>query len=218
MTPTTYSIRGGQAGKDRLAVLSRVLAPTTGALLDRIPITRDARCLDVGCGGGDVTAQLAARVPDGTVVGTDRDDVKIALARADMPANVELRVEDVARTVTSGQTYDIVYARFLLSHLCDASAWVTALVGLVAPGGWLVVEDVRISGSFCSPPSPEFARSLDIYCRTVRANGGDPNLGPALPRHLRAAGLADIGIDVVPAGGPRRRRQADPAADARRAP
>jgi SAM-dependent methyltransferase len=144
---------------------------------------------------------LAARVPSGRVVGTDRDAVKIELARAGAATNVEFRVEDVAETVASGARYDAVYARFLLSHLPDAAHWVGSLAQLVAPGGALVVEDVRISGSFCSPPSAAFRRSLDIFCRTVRANGGDPELGPHLPRHLRAAGLGDIGVEVVqPAG------------------
>jgi hypothetical protein len=65
----------------------------------------------------------------------------------------------------------------------------------------LVVEDVHISGSFCSPPSAEHARALRIYIDTVRANGGDADLGPHLPRLLHAAGFADIGVEVVqPAG------------------
>ena len=196
-----YVIRGGGVGRDRLRVLSGVLGPTTAALLDRAGIAADAECLDVGCGGGDVTALLAARAPSGRVVGTDRDAVKIELARTGAAPNVEFRVEDVADTVASVARYDVVYARFLLSHLRDAAAWVRSLAQLVAPDGALVVEDVRISAAFCSPPCSAFQRSQDIYSQTVRANGGDPELGPHLPRHLRAAGLDDIGIEVVqPAG------------------
>ena len=69
MTTPHYVIRGGLEGRERLRVLSRVMWPTTNALLDRIGIAPDARCLDLGCGGGDVTVLLAARVPDGVVVG-----------------------------------------------------------------------------------------------------------------------------------------------------
>jgi 2-polyprenyl-3-methyl-5-hydroxy-6-metoxy-1,4-benzoquinol methylase len=174
-----------------------VLERTTAALLDRVGIRPDAECLDVGCGGGDVTAMLARRVPAGRVVGTDRDRTKIALARAEVPANVTLRTEDIGDTVASGDTYDVVYARFLLSHLAAAAGWVAALSGLVRSGGVLVLEDVRISGAFWSPPSPTFDRAVEIYAATVRANGGDPELGPHLPRHLAAAGLVDIGIEVV---------------------
>jgi SAM-dependent methyltransferase len=201
-TPSSrYVIRGGEVGRDRLRVLSGVLGVSTAALLDRVGMPRDATCLDVGCGGGDVTAMLAARAPSGRVVGTDRDAVTIDLARIGSAPNVEFRVEDIADTIASGTRYDVVYARFLLSHLPDAAGWVGALAEIVAPGGALVVEDVRISGAFCSPPSAAFERSLGIFIRTVQANGGDPELGPHLPRYLQAAGLDGIGIEVVqPAG------------------
>ena len=198
---STYVIAGGRIGRDRLRTLSGVLAMTTGALLDRVAIAPTARCLDVGCGGADVTRLLAERCPAGAVVGVDRDPVKIDLARAELGGRVELRVEDIADTVDSAATYDVVYARFVLSHLSDAAGWVRRLGALVAPGGVLVVEDVHISGSFCSPPSDEHARALRIYIDTVRANGGDADLGPHLPRFLHAAGFADIAVEVVqPAG------------------
>jgi 2-polyprenyl-3-methyl-5-hydroxy-6-metoxy-1,4-benzoquinol methylase len=192
-----YTIRGGREGRDRLRVLSEALLPTTARLLDRLPVSRSGRCVDVGCGGGDVTALLAARIPDGTVVGTDIDAVKLDMARSTLPSNVELREEDIATTVASGARYDLVYARFVLSHLGDAARWVSRLVSLVGTGGWLVVEDTRASGAFCSPPSASFDRTVDIYAQVVRANGGEPDVGADLPRHLAAVGLVDVGVEVV---------------------
>ena len=49
-----YIIHGGTPGRERLRVLAAAVRPTTLALLDRAGIPRRARCLDVGCGGGDV--------------------------------------------------------------------------------------------------------------------------------------------------------------------
>ena len=193
----TYAIQGGQVGRDRLRVLSGVLAPTTSALLDRIQIPATARCLDAGCGGGDVTELLAARVPRGHVIGVDRDPVKIAMAAIEAPANVSYRSEDLDATVRSHDRFDLVYARFVLSHLAGAGEWVHALAGLVTPGGTLVVEDVHIAGAFCSPRSDVFDRAIEIYSATVRAGGGDPDIGPSLPRLLAAAGLTDVGISIV---------------------
>jgi len=57
-----YVIRGGVEGRERLQMLARVMRPMTLALLDRVDIPRQAVCLDVGCGGGDVTVELARRV------------------------------------------------------------------------------------------------------------------------------------------------------------
>jgi SAM-dependent methyltransferase len=200
MSTTGYAIRGGTVGRDRLRVLSSVLESTTRALLDRVGIARDARCIDVGCGGGDVTALLAAMASGGTVVGTDRDAVKIELAGLETAQfdNVELRVEDVATTVERDRAaYDVVFVRFLLSHLHDPGQWVQRLAGLLRPGGAMIVEDIRLAGSFCSPASATFDRALEIYRSTVRANGGNAEVGPHLPTMLLAAGLAEIGIEVV---------------------
>ena len=54
----TYVIRGGPEGRERLRVLARVMWPTTETLLTRIGIDPGARCLDAGCGGGDVSCSL----------------------------------------------------------------------------------------------------------------------------------------------------------------
>ena len=102
MQPSTssYIIRGGLSGRERLRVIARVMRPTTLALLDRVGVPEGARCLDAGCGGGDVTLELAARAgPTGRVLGVDFDEEKLATARAEAVAagsSVEYRRADVA--------------------------------------------------------------------------------------------------------------------------
>src|SRR5262249_59206078 len=115
-----YACRGGLAGRERLRVLARVMQPSTAALFDRLGVRAGMTCLDVGCGGGDVTVELAHRVgPRGRVVGVDIDAAKLDLARQEAEAlglrNVEFRQADV-RSETVGAEFDVVYARFLLSH------------------------------------------------------------------------------------------------------
>ena len=56
-----YAIRGGVEGRQRLKVLSRVMQSSTSSLFDRLGIGDGMRCLDVGCGSGDVTLELARR-------------------------------------------------------------------------------------------------------------------------------------------------------------
>jgi ubiquinone/menaquinone biosynthesis C-methylase UbiE len=79
---TSYVIRGGKPGYDRLALLARERWPDTRALLERAGIEPGIRCADIGCGGGAVTLELARLVaPGGTVVGIDTDEAKLGLAR-----------------------------------------------------------------------------------------------------------------------------------------
>lgn len=200
-----YVIRGGPEGRERLRMLSRVMWPTTRALFAHVGVEPDARCLDVGCGGGDVSVALAALVPNGSVVGVDLDDEKLEIARGEAAAagvrNVEYRVEDVLHPPASKEHFDLVYARFLLTHLPDPAAALHGITNRLTPGGVVIVEDIDFTGNFCHPHSDAFSRYVDLYTRAVQARGCDPNIGPRLPGLLSGAGLDAVGMNVVqPAG------------------
>jgi len=205
-TPTPhYVIRGGMEGRERLRVLARVMTPTTDQLFDRVGIPPTARCLDVGCGGGDVTVALAGRARDGTVVGIDLDETKLGLARAEAAAahvgNVRFQVQDVMDRMPDGDRFDVVYTRFLLTHLPDPATALANLRERLAPGGVLIVEDIDCTGHFCTPASPTFRRYVELYTEVAEHRDCDPNIGPRLPGLLRGAGFERIDAHVVqPAG------------------
>ncbi len=205
MTIPSYVIRGGLEGRERLRVLCRVMWPTTSRLFDAIGIPEDARCLDLGCGSGDVTLELARLAPKGRAVGTDLDAEKIELARADAAqagiANVEFTVDDVMQPPTDGRLFDVIYVRFLLTHLPDPAAALACIRSRLAPGGVVIVEDIDFTGHFCHPSNDSFWRYVEWYSQAVQSRGADPNIGPRLPGLLRDVGLVEVGVNVVqPAG------------------
>ena len=197
---SSYIIRGGPAGRERLRVVARVMAPTTTELLDRVGVVEDATCLDVGCGGGDVALELARRVPGGRVVGIDIDETKLEIARAEARAagvhNVDYRSQDV-RSADLGIPFDLVHARFVLTHLTDPQAAADRLVHALRPRGVIVVEDIDYSGSFCEPRQRSFERYVELYRRTAQARGVDPDIGPRLPGILAEAGCRPVHANVV---------------------
>jgi SAM-dependent methyltransferase len=205
MASDHYAIRGGADGRERLRLLSRVMSPTTLALLDRVGVPPGAACLDVGCGGGDVTVDLARRAgARGRAVGVDLDEEKLAIARAEAKAlgvkNVEYRQADAGGELGES-AFGVVYARFLLSHLSDPAACLRRARAALAPGGVVVVEDIDLPGSFCHPPSQAFAHFVELYAEAVRRRGGDAAIGPRLPRLLLDAGFERVCMNVVqPAG------------------
>ena len=182
-TTETYIIQGGIEGFDRLKILSRVMHPATSALFER-----------VGVGSG-------MRVgPAGQVVGVDLDDVKLDLARKEAEANrtrgVEFRRGDV--TELSGEpAFDLLYARFLLTHLKDPLGALKKWSSMLRPGGIILCEDIDFSGYFCHPSSPSHRRYVELYTQTVQSKGADPDIGPRLPSLLAAAGFFRLGLNVV---------------------
>lgn len=195
-----YTIDGGLAGKSRLDVLAEVMWPTSATLLAAAGVPIGARCLDLGCGGGHVSAELAGLAgPTGSVVGIDIDAEIVDLARAAAATrglgNLEFRV-GTADDLGDGP-YDLGYARFLLSHVADPQGVVSGLAAVIAPGGKVIVEDVDFTAAFCFPPSDAYTRSVQLYQQTVRRRGGNADIGPALPGLLRTAGLEDVQVRAV---------------------
>jgi SAM-dependent methyltransferase len=198
-----YAIRGGAAGRERLRILSRIMCASTTSLFDRLAISNEQECLDVGCGGGDVTLELARRIgPRGKAVGVDIDATQLDIARGEADAqgfrNVEFRLLD-ARTMDLDMevVFDVVYARFLLTHLADPSHAVAAFYKHVRPGGLVIVEDIDFDGYFTYPEFEAFRRYKELYCDLVRRRGGDPNIGPRLPILLMDAGLEKVATTIV---------------------
>jgi ubiquinone/menaquinone biosynthesis C-methylase UbiE len=190
-----YTIAGGRADADRLARQARVMASATAAFLSRVGVRPGWHCLDVGCGDGQVTVELARAVgPTGRVVGIDTDEDALALARqATRRAGVqaEFSCADATEPFKS-DAFDLVYARLVLSHLADPSRALRAMRSAARAGGSVAVEDLFTGTLRSEPPAGALDRLQEVYSATVRAAGGDPTIGPRLRALLTAAGLDQV--------------------------
>ena len=196
-----YVISGGQTGYDRLQVLARVRWPDTAELLGRVGVGAGMRCLDLGCGGGDVTLELARMVgPEGRVVGIDMDEVKLGLAREVAAErgldNVEFHVGDVMAWSAEDE-YDLVYCRFLLEHLVDPRDLLGRMWASVGAGGAIAVEDADFPGQICHPPSDGYEFWRHMYMQLLRRRGGDPEIGRKLHGYLREIGAPNPSVRLV---------------------
>ena len=156
------------------------MGAATGAFLSRTGLGPGWSCLDVGCGGGQVTIHLAQAVgPRGRVVGLDLDATALELVR-EAAVRAAVRVELVRADASSPverEAFDLAFARLVLSHLVDPVASLRAMRDAVRPGGVVAVEDLHTGTLRCEPPRAALDRLQDLYCATVRAHGGDPTIG-----------------------------------------
>jgi len=196
-----YVIHGGVAGSKRMETVARAYWPTTLTLLQRAGIREGLHCLDLGCGAGEVSFQIAALVgPAGRVVGMDMDSVKLDIARKRAArngvANLDFRQGNVFEWADDS-LYDLIYVRFLLTHLPECRRVLPKLLRALRPGGGLVVEDIEISGFVSHPPNAAQDRFVDLYRDVVRRHGGDADIGPKLLAMLHAAGVQDLNLSIV---------------------
>ena len=194
-------MRGGRAGAERLRLLNRVKWPTTQPLLVAAGLRAGMSCLDVGCGGGDVTLKMAATVgAEGRVSGVDRDReiLRLAESEADRQGFSATFRRQEAEDLNEESAYDLVFSRYLLSHLPRPQRAVEGMVRALRPGGRLVLEDVYFPGHVCYPVNPAFARYVEIYQAVARTKeGGDAAIGPRLLELALEAGLVEARVGLV---------------------
>jgi SAM-dependent methyltransferase len=150
--------------------------------------------LDVGCGPGTITADLAARVAPGRVVGIDASAEVIAHARDLNASGVEFAVGDVYALDAAAGSFDVVHAHQVLQHLTDPVAAVTEAARVLRPDGLLAVRDSDYGAFFWAPANPQLARWLELYHQLTTRNGADADAGRHLPAWVRAGGFSDLTV------------------------
>lgn len=158
------------------------------------------RVLDVGCGTGDPTLQVAVLVgPHGRVVGIDLAEDLLATARERAAAlglgHVEFRCADVTAVPLEREGFDVVLARWSVIYVADPVGLLARLQGALVPGG-------RIAVAGWAPPqwNPWIAVTLEEIARVRPEAAAAPGApGPfqlsadgELARALLAAGYQAV--------------------------
>jgi SAM-dependent methyltransferase len=170
----------------------RTAANSAGYLLPHLRPGMDL--LDVGCGPGTITAELAAVVAPGRTVGVDREPDVLAEARRHAGAVVEFGAADVYCLPFEPQTFDVVHGHQVLQHLGDPVAALTEMGRVLRPDGLLAVRDSDYGAFVWYPDEHRLERWREIYTQVCSWNGADANAGRRLASWVGAAGFADLQV------------------------
>jgi len=186
---------------------ARTLANSPPALLARLAPGRSV--LDVGCGPGTLTIEIARHVAPGAVVGMDVNPEMIAAAETASPPGaipgLVFYRGDIQRSDWDRE-FDIVNAARVLQWIPDAGAAVAAMARAARPGGAVVVLDFDHGKARWTRPPAEWTRFYRAFLAWRAAAGLDNAIADHLAAMCSAAGLRDVRtlpqIETVRAGEP----------------
>jgi 2-polyprenyl-3-methyl-5-hydroxy-6-metoxy-1,4-benzoquinol methylase len=151
--------------------------------------------LDVGCGPGTITVDLAARVAPGRVVGIDISPAPLEEARIlaeRKGVQVTFAVGDVHAIEVAAGSFDVVHAHQLLQYVPDPVSCLREMARVCRAAGVIATREGDYGSMAWYPADPWLDRWRQVYAGIVRANGGDPYAGRTLLAWAHAAGLREV--------------------------
>ena len=150
--------------------------------------------LDVGCGAGTITVDLAQRVPRGHITGFDRSPEIVSqaqsLAASQGTTNTTFTAGDANALPYADNTFDIVFCHQVLQHVGDPVGMLREMKRVAKSGGGIVAARESDYGSWVwYPESEDMEKWRSLYLRVTRSNGGEPNAGRMLHAWARRAGF-----------------------------
>lgn len=149
--------------------------------------------LDVGCGPGTVTVDLAERLHEGRVVGVDASAAVLQSARALASehgvTNATFEPANAYELPFDDDTFDVVYAHQLLQHLSDPVAALQEMQRVAVPGGIVAIRDADYAAMTWYPESPGLTEWNELYHEVTKAHGYEADAGRRLLSWVQEAGF-----------------------------
>jgi ubiquinone/menaquinone biosynthesis C-methylase UbiE len=150
--------------------------------------------LDVGCGPGTITADLAGIVAPGRVTAVENAPEVLETARreAGSAEPVGFVAADAHALGLASGVFDVVHAHQVLQHVADPVQVLREMRRVCTPTGVVAVRDSDYGAFTWYPEIPELDEWLALYQRLARSNGGEPDAGRRLLSWCLQAGFRDV--------------------------
>ena len=158
------------------------------------------KILDVGCGTGFLSVQLAQAVWPGAVYGIDIEQQEIdraqSIASGFERCNVEFQVADALALPFEDDYFDLVYCSGLFLYMPDTTTALSEAKRVLRPGGAIYCRDVMAESSFIHPDLGSMRRAWEMFEDLLAADDGHPDVARDMKLHLLKAGFADIEVSA----------------------
>ncbi len=156
------------------------------------------RLLDIGCGPGTISTDLAALVAPGEVVGIDASEEIVAQAALHAETvgatNVRFEVGDLFALGYDDASFDVVHVHQVLQHLSDPVAAMVEMRRVVKPGGLVAVREGDFGAFTWFPADPVLDRWMQLYRDVTTRNGHNALIGRSLLSVAQQAGFEDVTV------------------------
>lgn len=153
----------------------------------------DMKILDVGCGPGTITVDIATYVPQGHVTGIENVESPLEAARAHATqrgvTNVDFAVGDALALPFPDNTFDFTHAHQVLQHTGDPVQTLREMRRVTKPGGIVACREGDHGSWVWYPESEGLKEFHTVMGRVARVDGREPNAGRQVHVWAREAGF-----------------------------
>jgi ubiquinone/menaquinone biosynthesis C-methylase UbiE len=149
--------------------------------------------IDCGCGPGSITADLAALVAPGAVVGIDIEPrqleaaERLAIERG--VKNISFQQASVYELPFPDASFDVSVAHFVLEHVSDPLRGLREMFRVLRPGGVAAIKDPYYPAFTFRPRTPELELFGELSAKVRKHNGASDTYAPDLRAYLLKAGF-----------------------------
>ena len=180
----------------RLKRQADVFLPLDKYCWEAAGLTSGMSVIDLGCGSGVVSCELARIAYPGKVTGIDLSESMLEQARwfqdCNQVNNITFQQGSAYELDFPDASFDFVNVRLLFQHLDEPSRVLAHLYRLLKPDGRLCVLDADDGGVIFYPEPDSFTAFRQAVVAAQQARGGDPFVGRKLGSYLHAAGFTEV--------------------------
>jgi SAM-dependent methyltransferase len=198
--PREYALGTNDAEIVRLGAQHKMWAAAAFSLWERAGFRAGQTLLDIGCGPGYTSFDLAGVVTaKGRVVAIDESERFIEHLKSWQQrvgdTTIDARVGDVQQLVLDKESLDGAYQRWVLCFVKDPEAVIRGVAPALKRGGTIAIQDyLHYEGILLSPRSEPFQRFIRVVADAWKDHGGDNDVGLKLPGLMDKHGLTPVEI------------------------